>query len=240
MEYAVIKPRCEQYWTNCGKNFISHTPGFREVMDRDRFLGLLKFLHLVDEHAADLDKSDKIYKMRPFLDTIFPKFRNYFTPQQNISVDEGMIPTKGRLGIKQYIKDKPTNWGIKAFMLTDSESGYILSGEIYTAKCNGLSLEELGATGSLLLQDAEMTDETHIVYVERFYSSVKLFYYLYDEMRVHAVGTVMTNRKHYPKQLKKKNKDLKNRGDCDCEFLCRHYLSELVWQDRKPINFLST
>ncbi|KAG1661116.1 hypothetical protein GQR58_021667 [Nymphon striatum] len=36
MEYAVIKPRYEQYWTTSGKNFISCTPGFRDVMDRDR------------------------------------------------------------------------------------------------------------------------------------------------------------------------------------------------------------
>jgi len=32
-----------------------------------------------------------------------------------------MIPYKGRLAFKQYIKNKPTKWGIKVFVL----SGYI-------------------------------------------------------------------------------------------------------------------
>ena len=47
-------------------------------------------------------------------------------PRQYTSLDEGMIPTKNRLAIKQYIKDKPIKWGIKSFLLCESETGYIL------------------------------------------------------------------------------------------------------------------
>ena len=39
---------------------------------------------------------------------------------QQCSVDEAMIPFKGRLAFNQYMKDKPTKWGIKVFVLADA------------------------------------------------------------------------------------------------------------------------
>ena len=35
-----MKPRYENYWQGSGKNFMTCTPGFRDVMDRDRFLAM--------------------------------------------------------------------------------------------------------------------------------------------------------------------------------------------------------
>ena len=133
MEKCVIKPRYESYWQGAGHNFIAHTPGFREVMERDRFIALWGFLHLVDQTDEAVDKSDKIYKVRPMLDRMLPLFRRYYSPRQQLSLDEGMIPTKNRLAIKQYIRDKPVRWGIKSFLLCEAKTGYILDAEIYTA-----------------------------------------------------------------------------------------------------------
>ena len=45
-----------------------------------------------------------------------------------------MIPLKGRLSFKQYMKAKPTKWGIKVFVLSDATNGYIYRLQIYTGK----------------------------------------------------------------------------------------------------------
>ena len=45
-----------------------------------------------------------------------------------------MIPFKGRLSFKQYMKDKPTKWGIKVFTLSDATNGYIYRLQIYCGK----------------------------------------------------------------------------------------------------------
>lgn len=37
--------------------------------------------------------------------------------QENLCVDKQMIPFKGKLDIKQYLKCKPKQWGIKSFLL---------------------------------------------------------------------------------------------------------------------------
>ena len=39
---------------------------------------------------------------------------------ESISVDEGMVPFKGRLKIKVRMPDKPVKYGIKLFTLCDS------------------------------------------------------------------------------------------------------------------------
>ena len=65
MEKCVIKPRYESYWQGAGHNFIAHTPGFREVMERDRFIALWGFLHLVDQTDEAVDKSTRFTKSGP-------------------------------------------------------------------------------------------------------------------------------------------------------------------------------
>lgn len=70
----------------------------------------------------------KALKIRPFLDLLAPAFESNYTLGQNISVHESMIPFKGRLKYKQYI---PHSWGIKAFVLAGSKSGYMYHLRLY-------------------------------------------------------------------------------------------------------------
>ena len=53
---------------------------------------------------------------------------------QNIAVDERMVKARNRSGIRQFMKDKPTKWGINLWVATDSSNGYTCDFEIYTGK----------------------------------------------------------------------------------------------------------
>jgi hypothetical protein len=37
-----------------------------------------------------------------------------------------MVKSRHRSGIRQYIRDKPTKWGIKLWVLADSSNGYTI------------------------------------------------------------------------------------------------------------------
>ena len=238
MEYFLVKRTYASYWRSDGKFFLSETPGYHDVFERDRFLAIWSFLHLMDEQDDTVDKTDKIYKVRGFLDTLLSKFKTYYKPKQFLSLDEGMIPCKNRLGIKQYIKDKPVKWGLKSFLLTDSTNGYIMNAEVYTGREEQL-VSGLGTTGNIvmrLISNADLAHKSHILVMDRYYNSIILSSYLHSELDTGVVGTIQTNRKLFPKDIICKK--LPQRGDS--KFRCSDNLSVCAWMDRKPIYFVSS
>ena len=97
-------------------------------MSGRRFQLLLKHLHLNDSEKQPEKGSsnyDRQYKIRPFLDLIVQNFKEAYIPFENISIDESIIGYKGRLNWIQYIQNKPTKWGIKAWILAESDTGYV-------------------------------------------------------------------------------------------------------------------
>ena len=60
-----------------------------------------------------------------------PAFMSEYNTHEELSIDEAMIPFKGRLSIKQYMKDKPTKWGVKVFVLADARNGYTVRLQVY-------------------------------------------------------------------------------------------------------------
>ena len=63
--------------------------------------------------------------MGSFLDQICPTFEAAYTPGLQISIDESVISFKGRLSFRKYLKGKPNPWELKAFVLSDSKTGYL-------------------------------------------------------------------------------------------------------------------
>ena len=50
----------------------------------------------------------------------------------NVAIDERMVPSKARSGMRQYIKDKPVKFGFKLWVIAESDTGYTLDFNIYT------------------------------------------------------------------------------------------------------------
>ena len=106
-------------------------------MSRDRFVMILKFLHINDNSKYKKKGEpghDPLYKIRPFLEPLIANFQAEYTLHKEISVDETMISYKGRLGFIQYMPKKPKKWGLKAFVLSDAQSGYVYNWYLYTGK----------------------------------------------------------------------------------------------------------
>ena len=195
MEMLIYKDRYESYWRS-KDSVICQTPGFPNTMPRDRFLAIWSALHCVDEEDPQLDKTDKIYKARPVFNHLLTKFKHHYVPECDLSLDEGMIPTKNKLSIKQFIKDKPIRWGIKTFLLCDSENGYIVNAEVYTGRRDDSNdVANLGVTGNLVVRmTEEYSDQNYMytVYTDRFYTSVQLAEYLMTQKGICLCGNAMT------------------------------------------------
>lgn len=57
-----------------------------------------------------------------------------YTPNQNLTVDEQLLPCKARCKFIQYIASKPDKFGLKFWLLVDAESKYMFNGFPYLGK----------------------------------------------------------------------------------------------------------
>ena len=57
--------------------------------------------------------------------------KSLYVPDMNISIDERMIRSKHRSGMRQFIKNTPCRFGIKIWIILESKSGYTYDIKIY-------------------------------------------------------------------------------------------------------------
>ncbi len=127
----IVLPRIEMYWSQ--KHALLSQP-LSQIMSLTRFEQISRYLHIcnVSEQIPHGQPGyDPLFKLRKLLDMIVPKLQSEYNPHEQMSIDEAMIPFKGRLGFKQYMKAKPTKWGIKVFVLADCINGYVYRLQIY-------------------------------------------------------------------------------------------------------------
>ena len=132
----VTKPNLSSYWST---DPVLSSPFFPSVMSRTRFLQILQYLHFADNTLApprDSADYNKLYKIQPFLDLVIARFQEVYTPERQLAIDETLIKFKGKVHFRQFIPIKPGRFGIKAFTLAESTSGYVLNSKIYTGKEN--------------------------------------------------------------------------------------------------------
>lgn len=86
-----------------------------------------------------------------------------YHPKQHISVDERMVATKVRLAIKQYMKAKPTKWGLKFFVLADV-NGYTVDFSLYTRKSTSASGEGLSFDVVTTLINKDFLGSGYVIY----------------------------------------------------------------------------
>ena len=69
--------------------------------------------------------------MQEVTDYLSNKFKSVYEPVQNLSLDEGIIPWKGRLRFRTYNSDKVIKYGILNRMVYESKTGYIYGFFLY-------------------------------------------------------------------------------------------------------------
>lgn len=176
-------PRSRMYWSS-----TCRIPQVADVMSRDRWEQIKHFIHFSDNMAHN--NSDRLFKIRSLIDSLLPKFQAL--PQdQMLSVDEQIVPFKGRSSLKQYIPRKPYKWGYKIFVLCDTK-GLVHSFDIFAGKTNPAPREpDIGGSGNIVLKLAQVVHGgvNHLLYFDNWFSSVNLLVAL-AKKGIPALGTV--------------------------------------------------
>ena len=157
---------------------------FSKTTKRDRFRYLLSYLHTVD-NSHQATSNDKLFKIRPFIETISANFKSLFYPGKQLRLDEGSCPFKSKWDGVTYNPNKQHKWGIKLYQLCDSVTGYCCKFRIAS--------EQSVATRSVVLDLVhDYFFEGHELYMYRYYPSIAQFQDLFAQKTV-AVGTIMDN-----------------------------------------------
>lgn len=227
----VKKPRLRDYFSF---DPVLHAVFPKAIgMARDRFLSILKYLHLNDNDGyvpRGQPNHDPLHKLRPFIDLLNQKFKELYTPSANLTIDEAMIPWRGRLHFKVYMKNKPNKYGVRLEVVADSTNGIVCHFEAYTGAAGGLS----NAVDDLVLRLlAPFEGHNYRVFMDRRYSSPDLFTKLLEK-KFYPVGTVMKNRRNLPKAFEKKLKT------GEVMFRRKRQLLALKWKDKRDVYLLAT
>ena len=211
-----------------------------------RFNQIKKYLHYCNEETSITDRThadyDKLYKVRLLVDTLKKKFQSEFSPSNDISVDECMIPFRGRWGSRAYDASKPIKWGVKVWMACCATSGYAYNLDIYCGKDKDfVDLSNVNTSAAVVIKLVQrLWDKGYHIYTDRYYTSPYLLHWL-RSVGLSGTGTCMTNRKNFPKEIIKSGSDARHLEPGNTEWLQCHNTGIVAtrWTDKKPIYFLS-
>jgi hypothetical protein len=110
-------------------------------MSRNRFEISLRMLHFSDSNG-DLQPIDIMRKISPLVTQLRERFQSVIIPEEDVCIDESLVPFRGRLAFKQYIKNNRHKFGIKLFKLC-CKDGYTFDLKVYCGK------EELNKDSSI-------------------------------------------------------------------------------------------
>ncbi|XP_063433722.1 piggyBac transposable element-derived protein 4-like [Mytilus trossulus] len=234
----VRKPSYASYWENGNKNVLTCTPNFSQIMSRNRFQEILRFLHCNDNDLA-VERGqagyDPLHKVANIIEFFNRTFEENYRLSQNVCIDERMIGFKGRHFLNQYIANKKAHrWGVKAWVLAESGSGYTHQVELYKGKSNAPRHPDgQGYKVVMDLMRPHFGNQHHLT-IDSWFTSPKLVHDLRNR-GTYCTGTVIATRKGMPQSFRKAKLPkgailAKSRGP----------VMSVLYSDRRQVSLLTT
>ncbi|POM76874.1 LOW QUALITY PROTEIN: Hypothetical protein PHPALM_5837 [Phytophthora palmivora] len=240
---------------------------FGFVLDRDRFMEISRNLHF-NPNNDPRARTDHAWKIRKVVERTFAQ--GYVCPS-HLAFDEAVLPSRSSFNkMRVYMKDKPHKWGAKFFMLCSVVTAYCIrmlfmltcfelvmthidSFEVYCGKKRHTSdahrpdMKSVPAAVVRNLLEVFAPDARKqgmiVVVIDRFYTSVALAIQLLL-MGFYCVGTIMTNRLGYCKEVIEKKKTRSSSIIRGSFKMARSKLvpcmTAISWWDSRPVHFLCT
>lgn len=126
------------------------------------------------------------------------KFKEIYTPEQEICIDESNVRWRGRLSFRQYLPNKRHPYGIKIFKVC-TKRGFTWDFKVYIGRDD---TRTSSVANSVVLElCSPLLDQGRILYCDNWYTSVSLATNLLAH-QTHTVGTLRSNRSHNSRIVK--------------------------------------
>ena len=184
----------------CLKDNFVGVPTVQKVMPRNHFEKIRQYLCL-NMLPQDDPAYDKLFKMRPLLDRLANTFCKECQPSKFISIDEGMVKYKGRLGFQQHILMKPMKWGIKVWVRANATNGFVSAVQVYMGKKDAGEPEHSLGRHVVCNLLSDIKGKNYHIFCDNFFTSVQLAEDLLSN-KLYICGTTCANRNDFHKDLK--------------------------------------
>lgn len=177
-------------------------PIFRATMSLKMFKrihGCIRFDDREERIAiASTSVCDKLAPIRNVYERWNKNLKAVFTPGKNVTVDEQLVPFRGRCPFRQYIPSKPAKYGIKIWVLCDSSNWYAYNTQIYVGRDRNTAPER--NQGRRVVMDLVNGLSDRNVTCDNFFTSYQLAEDL-NKNRMTILGTIRKNRTEIPSVL---------------------------------------
>ena len=138
------------------------------------------------------------------------------------------------------MKDKPTKWGVKLWVLADSGNGYTVDFSVYIGKAANQSKSKHALAYDVVMELMQpYLNQGYHLYLDNFYISPELLENLFTQ-GTPATGTVKLNWLGVPKCLLDVKEWARRSKRGDVRWIRHSPVLALQWLDSKPVSMLTT
>ena len=189
-------PGIRDYWS---RDPCLHSSPIASRISRNRFEEISRYLHFVDNATLPARGEagyHRLQKVLPIISAINKACLDNYHPSCQNSIDEAMIPFKGRSRLKQYMPLKPVKRSFKVWVRADAWNGYFCELEVYTGKAEDGTTECNLGERVVLKPTEKIARLNHQVFIDRYFTSVRLFSTLLE-----LKGVRLWDHYHLPKSF---------------------------------------
>lgn len=219
-------------------------PYFYATMTYKRFEVLLKCLRFDNSDTREERKTtDKAAAISEVFGTVIKNSKKAYSVSENVTIDEMLVPFRGRCSFRMYMPKKPHKYGIKIMCMADSKTSYLYDAYIYTGQgSDGIGLtrqeQELSKpTQSVIRLTKEIQKTNRNVTADNWFSSIDTAEELIKR-GLTFVGTMKKDKKIIPSEfLADKQRQVMS---CRFGFNGQYTLVSMVPKSNRAVVLLST
>lgn len=185
----------------------TNRPYFNAAMSAKRFEILSSALRF-DESATRQERvaTNKAAAISEIFDTVIANSQTLYSPSEHVTIDEMLVPFRGRCSFRVYMPNKPHKYGLKVMCLTDAKTSYLYNAYIYVGKnSDGIGLQPSEQNYSIptqsvirLCKPIEKTNRN--VTADNWFSSMEVTDVL-ENVGLTYVGTLKKDKKEIPTEF---------------------------------------
>lgn len=163
------------------------------------------------------EERDKLAPIREVFERWVQCCKKCYNPGGSVTIDEEMVPFRGKCPFRQYMKAKPDPYGIKVWVCWDAVTAYAWNSQVYVGRDRNCKPEVKQGQRVVL----ELTDglEGRNITCDNFFTSHELATELKKRKQT-ILGTIRKNRVEIPPIIL----DMKKKSEFHSQFVFDHKL----------------